>query len=866
MQWKLETDSPIDATQLQLNPKAWYTDVPGMANIKNENGDYALTLTQTYTMDLYPVNTLVAPQTPYIVKAVDLNPDGTLPVSFTINGATLSPGDNKNVAFTIKRAGMLLAKKVLPFTNIGFISAAGGSLNVKVAVGDTLYFDFSSREITDITEVGNNEVRVGLPPSADEPAHLAPSVIHIAAVENILPQSYRGWDVFGLNGNSPRNETAIDQSLFLLKDLNSGDCSGSNTNGCATAASKVLLYAYAPDPVTLHWVGPDASAWISFDGASSTRLGLKNISMPRGSQFAGASAPPRMSHSYSVNASVGVGASTGYSESQLDFQDLNGDRFPDLVGQNGVQYTAMAGGLTGSMKSTAQKSGDCSPNGSSVARNSCNTSFSVSSSGVSSMAAAIGNALGNVNPSGKASASTGTNGPTEPSFGINGGKGTSDAHSELIDINGDGLPDQVSKDGTVRLNMGYGFVDDGNWGGGAVNAGETINGGLTMGYSIDNGSISGGLNLGIGDSHTNETYVDLNGDGLPDKVIPIPNTNNFKVFLNTGEKISDTYIVWQGGQGGIAADKNISLGAGGSYTVGFVIPIVSVKAVFTMAANVTTNVGRPELAFRDMDGDGFVDQAYSIKDNELSIATNQIGRTNLLKEIKRPLGATISLEYERTGNTYPMPQSRWVMNKVTVNDGFASDGVDTLLNTYQYKNGYYNRLERDFYGFAKVIEEQRDINKPDSVYRKVTSSYFNGNYYGKGLELSSLTSDGNDSKYIESVNTYRLRDISNPGTDTAIDDPVAGASTTATLFPMLTKSERGFYEGGQGYKGTYTTQLYDEYGNITRFFDAGESGNPADDVEASISYSTGCLNNYIIGKPTLIEVKGKTTKRIKQNI
>ena len=82
-----------------------------------------------------------------------------------------------------------------------------------------------------------------------------------------------------------------------------------------------------------------------------------------------------------------------------------------------------------------------------------------------------------INPSGEKSAVTGKNGASEPATGFSGniGGGTSDAQSDLIDINGDGLPDKVFQDGTVWLSAGYEFVQDGNWGGGPVHSGGSSN-------------------------------------------------------------------------------------------------------------------------------------------------------------------------------------------------------------------------------------------------------------------------------------------------------------------------------------------------------------------------------------------------------
>src|SRR5207253_1759139 len=79
------------------------------------------------------------------------------------------------------------------------------------------------------------------------------------------------------------------------------------------------------------------------------------------SMFAGARAVRRLGHTSQVaigagvnvgsgSASLGAGGSlsTGGSGGEVDYLDMNGDRFPDIVGKGHIQYTAPLGGLEGS--------------------------------------------------------------------------------------------------------------------------------------------------------------------------------------------------------------------------------------------------------------------------------------------------------------------------------------------------------------------------------------------------------------------------------------------------------------------------------------------------------------------------------------
>ena len=240
-------------------------------------------------------------------------------------------------------------------------------------------------------------------------------------------------------------------------------------------------------------------------------------------------------------------------------------------------------------------------------------------------------------------------------------------------------------------------------------------------------------------------------------------------------------------------------------------------------------------------------------DSEMKVALNPIHRTNLLKKVSRPLGASFDLEYVRSGNTYDQPQSRLVLSKTTVFNGVPGNGPDTQVTTYKYEGGKYDRFERDFYGYRKVTEEQRDTAVANALYRSIAREFLNDSFYSKGLLKREFTLDAAAQPFLETENSYVLRDVATGNT------PANPQSTTATIFPQLVRTDRRFYEGQTSPgKVTYTTHEYDTFGNVIRFVDAGDAG-AQDDVEAIIQYSaadTACRNNHIVGKATGIDVLG----------
>ena len=174
------------------------------------------------------------------------------------------------------------------------------------------------------------------------------------------------------------------------------------------------------------------------------------------------------------------------------------------------------------------------------------------------------------------------------------------------------------------------------------------------------------------------------------------------------------------------------------------------------------SMARDEASLRDVDGDGYADHLTSSADGQLKVARNRTGRTNLLKSVSRPLGASFTLDYTRDGNTTANPTSRWTMTKVTVTDGHAGDGADTQATTYSYSGGVYSRLEREFYGYGQVKAQQLDTANSNAVYRSIVSDYRTDSFYTHGLLARQRTTDAAGALFADTENTYVLRDVT-PG-------------------------------------------------------------------------------------------------------
>ncbi|WP_437937198.1 hypothetical protein [Sorangium sp. So ce341] len=183
------------------------------------------------------------------------------------------------------------------------------------------------------------------------------------------------------------------------------------------------------------------------------------------------------------------------------------------------------------------------------------------------------------------------------------------AHVELLDINGDGLVDQVtqnpeSEEMTVALNLGYRFTAPVPWqrdgfSKGSFDAGE-LNGALgevlgffsdaagveavrledtgaqSVGFGASAGGSSGGASasVGAGIGYTRTTartivdFVAMNGDGLPDNVMKDPGETSFRVQLNLGDRFA-AEEQWPAGAWGVNIDPQEYTFMGGGDAVGF---------------------------------------------------------------------------------------------------------------------------------------------------------------------------------------------------------------------------------------------------------------------------------------------------------
>ncbi|CAK8717112.1 RHS and YD repeat-containing [Candidatus Electrothrix laxa] len=814
LQFKIETDSPVTATSVHWQPHLEYTAAEGVENLYDSDGNPIIAFDPPYVMDIYGDDDLYAPLETWTASGSG---------SVTVKAEVLGGGSSGTFALTVKRDNELLGKEIIDLS-------AGNSveLPLEAGQGEQFYFELSSKDRALAQQLSSYSITVQY---AGGSPLTVPAALNYPASESFFGQPYRGWTYAGYRGEGEKADQPIDEAALVVPEFDADQFEDNqqtdnpeelNPQFSPETMEGVVFY---PEPAENRWQGFDDGTWVTATTQSSSRLNADYISVPSADQYAGAEAVDRLSRTVQTGLSGGIMMASasyalGESESLLEFMDMNGDRFPDVVSTNRIQYSPMVGGLE-------EKSRDVI----SGIRESDTESYNLGLGGNFPDITSI-NEL-QMSPLG---------------FSASIGESTDEQSYNLTEINGDGLPDKLYNDGQVALNLGYRFAEKETWG--SVKAGENKNTSVSLGASMSyNGGIydfGGGIGLSENDSVPELAWIDINGDGLADYV------RESGVALNTGNDFVE--ITYPGADN---FSENVSFGQNGGLYFTIAIPMPPVQPVIYLVINpgadASKGMSRPEVSLMDIDGDGYADHLSSEKDNMIEVRRNQIGRTNLLKQVDRPLGASFTLEYQRDGNTYQLPQSRWNLTKVEVQDGFSGDGVDTLVTTYSYEDGFHHRQEREFFGYATVTTEQRNATD-DSVYRSTVQTFFNRNYYEKGLLVSEIVQDGEGKKYLETQNSYQLRDVDS---STILEDEFKD-SLTATVFPEMIRTDKKFYEGEEEVGiSTYQTFEYDSLGNVTHFFDAADTGS-ADDVESAIEYHSD-LTNYIVGKANKIEVRSNGT-------
>ena len=600
-----------------------------------------------------------------------------------------------------------------------------------------------------------------------------------------------------------------------------------------------------------------------------------------------------------INLSDTNSTGSGNSYQEQAFQDVTGDRIPDIIqtvsdvnNSSAVTVTVKKGVITDD-KSLAFE--DYDVNGVSGHISESNNTSSSSGAGVGlSMPALQAGYTAKGNPR-TISMSMGTGGST--------GSGHNEQTAGFIDLNGDGITDYIHGSeykigngekyedksyfgGRIALQESEYSVEGANYSlglaGGATSKAvdEVLHNKLTEYFSKNNldpkkvpecaQKLSCSVNVGggVGNStcttSVNRMYLDVNADGLLDIIeMDSQTSGTAKVRFNTGSAFSNraeqiTLPAWDNSNKGNPLTSNVSttVTVNGSLgvSVNISIPVWLVTINFTTSVgggnNASSTANIADITMTDLDGDGKTDQVLQTADGSIWWKKNITGKAGLLKSVYLPQGGKYEIDYEGEYGTADNPGFKYVMSEVKVSDGTGeilpeikiinddgSEEKDTheFVTKYIYEGAYYDREEKDSYGYKTVKTINPDNTYGVNIYSTTGTEY---RYNLLGAVMSSEV-------YSSESKGYRGNDgcMSSNEVDYLDDEEWVLAADE--------KSE--VYEKDGSSISNVTAYEYDDYGNVTYISQkTGDGSLP--EVHAYIKYDAKTADKHIVSNPTSIKV------------
>lgn len=586
----------------------------------------------------------------------------------------------------------------------------------------------------------------------------------------------------------------------------------------------------------------------------------------------------------SINASVaGIGWSGNLSVTKSeshqlsDMLDLNGDGLPDVLSEMRVQYTQPFGGLSqlrGNLyvDPTFSEYSIDTVDGGSFAGSAIRTLWQPANNTRRSHKAVMGNVGAN----------------------LGGSKGHGGSQTTWVDLNGDGLVDKVYSANNnlyYYLNTGYGFLPRTWFSSG--NARHTssfgFSGGASLGGSLEhtwlnqegaalddfanslpdslaslaqlirdmlgqqkyNNTLNVSITAGFGASHSENKNdvitVDLNGDGLPDRLIK--HDDIYHVEFNNGNSFNRSNAVLH-----VSREyDNISWSTDltGAITVGVTIGCIPLKIEGNPKGGLARSVSRTEAMWTDMNGDGIADYVWDAGDGYIAVRYSNLGVANRLIGVDLPTGGHYAMTYALNNDGSESNRRHYVLTSLTISDRRMAS-PDTKRR-FEYYDRHYDRLQRDDYGYSAVITTDEETLASNANYRTTTRYYHNKDYMFKGLCYQTLVADGTSGTILgREDNDFRLMEIVSGDLI-----PSGGPGCYGDGYPALFKHYKYVYDGGQ-LRITGLLQFgYTAYGNIDTVYDYGATNDPGDDYIAITHYAT--LPGYIVSKVDEETVWGGST-------
>ncbi len=738
---------------------------------------------------------------------------------------------------------------------------------------------------------------------------IVPMTFYSDGWEGEMGSFYRSWGQFQYNANGGRADLPINRDDLKFKGVEESkleglengvkDINDFNNLGLENPQDKILM------PMTIDienntYKGGDANITIGGGSASSGRLGLQDIYVPpyvkereTGTLDAPCKRIHSKSHSFCPEASINLpfsGLESGNdggskkspfsggvslnkstcettSSQNLEVMDMNGDRFPDIVTDNAIQYTDQWGARQ--------------------PETSFDEKFEINYTEAHSDGGGVGNAFAYKSSGSKQNNENNTittqNNTNNATSGLSTSATLSANKSEsrdtqktlTLDVNGDGLPDRVHDDGTVDYNIGYGFIDGGmmqvlrptsNFStthGGSLgfgaNGGKGAFEGLEKTKELADkfGSFGAGGSFGIGLSSTSSSakraFADLNGDGLVDII------DGTQTYLNIGGKFVEVSIEnFDYMDEGKTNAESVNAGV----SINVCIPVwtfVGIEVEVDVNGGLQHSVSSNFYSVDDIDGDGFPDILHSEDERKFNFTKSITGTTNMLRRVEMPFKKSMDFDYELRKPTQEDPYHYQLLKSVRTFDGHRGDGEDSTYVSFEYGKGKYDRFLRENFGFESVISKLH--NADNSIHRVITEHYDNTSYFTNGTLLGTETRLGNGVLVGKSTNDYVMLNPEN-GNKKFTSADIQAASRV--FFAKVAEETRQYELGTDTsiYLLAREEYSFDEFGRVTEI---KEIYNSVGNRTAKVEYYT-LESSYIIDKPKDVRLYGEDGIQLRHHI
>lgn len=229
----------------------------------------------------------------------------------------------------------------------------------------------------------------------------------------------------------------------------------------------------------------------------------------------------------------------------------------------------------------------------------------------------------------------------------------------------------------------------------------------------------------------------------------------------------------------------------------------------------------------DFNGDGVMDAAVFDKDKigilRWAIRLSTDRPADLLTEIDNGIGGKtqITYTYAALSDNDLLPFPVYVASSISSVNTFPADRAATYTQNFNFFGGYYDAIEREFRGFAKV-------KVTDPITNNYSETYF---YQGKPGQDGALKGqidkivayDGNGRQISYSSNVYEVRK--------------AGPQNNFLGFPALKEQATTVWEENAATLSTKTKFTYDNIGNVTEKIEEGDIAKAGDERSANTAYT-----------------------------